>query len=241
MTTVTHARRKRGSITRSEIVSAALGLLDAEGEPALTFARLGAELKSSPTAVYRHFASRDELLQAIADHLDGISLAGYQPTDDWRVDLEDLAWRAWHTAEAHPAAAALTLTIVANGMNELRAVEWILRALAHAGLSGRPAVIQYQAYANTVLGAASAYGARLARAGSREVADGWIQVYTPTDPSLYPHAEAAKADLALVSYDEVFAAQVEMYMTALEFTVSRHASDAEHDQPTDAAAKTEPS
>ncbi|SIR81033.1 TetR/AcrR family transcriptional regulator [Microbacterium sp. RURRCA19A] len=221
MTEEIRTRRKRGSITRAEIVDAALRLMDGEGESALTFSRLGAELKSSPTAVYRHFTSRDELLAALADHLDGISLAGYEPTDDWRADLTDLAWRAWRTAEAHPAAAALTLLTVANSINELRAVEWILRAMDRAGLRGRAAVVQYQVYAQTVLGAASAYGARLISAGSREVADGWIQVYAPTDPSQYPHAEAAKADLAMMNYREVFAMQLEMYLSALELTVAR--------------------
>jgi AcrR family transcriptional regulator len=217
----TRARRKRGSISPEEIVNAALRLMDGEGESALTFARLGDELQSSPTAVYRHFSSRDQLLQALADHLDGISLEGYEPTGDWRADLTDLAWRAWRTAAAHPAAAARTLIMVANGVNELRAVEWILGALEVAGLRGRPAVIQYQVYANMVLAAASAHGARLASAGSREVADGWVQVYAPTDPSLYPHAEAAKAELALVNYEEVFANQLEMYLVALELAVAK--------------------
>jgi len=212
-------RRKRGSLSRAEIVDAALRLMDGEGESALTFSRLGAELKSSPTAVYRHFASREDLLLALADRLDGISLEGYEPTDDWRADLTDLAWRAWRTAEEHPAAAAVTLLMVANSINELRAVEWILRAMAVAGLRGRPAVMQYQVYTQMVLGTASAYGARLVHTGSREVADGWIQVYAPTDPSQYPHAEAAKAELAMMNYREVFAKQLDMYLAALELVV----------------------
>lgn len=221
MSEIARVRRKRGSLNREEIVAAALRLMDAEGDSALTFARLGDELRSSPTAVYRHFTSRSELLEAVGDHLDGISLEGYEPSDDWRADLSDLAWRAWRTASSHPAAAALTFTLVANGVNELRAVEWILRALAVAGLRGRRAVIQYQAYATMVLGAAASYGARIANGGSREVADGWIQVYAPTDPSLYPYAEAAKADLAFINYEEVFAVQLEMYLDALELAVAK--------------------
>jgi AcrR family transcriptional regulator len=221
MTQVAHVRRKRGSLSRDEIVAAALRLMDGEGESALTFSRLGEELRSSPTAVYRHFTSRNELLEALGDHLDGISLEGYEPTDDWRADLTDLAWRAWRTAAAHPSAAALSFTLVANGTNELRAVEWILRALAVAGLRGRIAVIHYQAYATMVLGAAASYGARLASAGPREVADGWIQVYAPSDPSLYPYAEAAKADLAFINYEEVFSVQLEMYLTALALATTK--------------------
>ena len=215
MADVTRPRRKRGSISQEEIVTAALRLIDAEGEPALTFSRLGDELKASPTAVYRHFASRYEVIRALADHLDGISIDGYVPTDDWRVDLRDLAWRAWRTALAHPAAAAQSLSIVTNGVNELRAVEWVLRAIHAAGFRGRAAVIQYQVYSNFVLGAASTLGARLSSPDGTGIEAGWIQVYAPKDPTQFPHAEAAKAELALVNYEEVFAKQVDMYLDAL--------------------------
>ncbi|MDQ0728826.1 TetR/AcrR family transcriptional regulator [Microbacterium sp. W4I20] len=196
-------------------MTAALRIMDAEGEPALTFSRLGEELKASPTAVYRHFASRHDVLTALADHLDGLSLEGYEPTDEWRADLEALAWRAWRTATSHPAAAATSFSLVTNSLNELRAVEWVLRALHQAGLQGRAAVIQYQVYSNLVLGSASAEGARLSSHDARQDETGWVQVYAPKDPSQFPYAEAAKADLAHVDADEVFAKQVEMYLDAL--------------------------
>lgn len=208
-------RRQRGSLSQEEIVAAALRILDTDGESALKFSRLGDELKSSPTAVYRHFASRLDVLIAVADHLDELSLDGYEPTDDFRTDLEDLAWRAWRTTTAHPAAAAATFSLVTNGPNELRAVEWVLRAMHMAGLRGRTAVIQYQVFANLVLGSASAQGARLSAPDPREVEKGWIQVYAPKDPAQFPYAEQAKVELALVDYDEVFAKQVEMYLDAL--------------------------
>jgi hypothetical protein len=87
--------------------------------------------------------------------------------------------------------------------------------------------MQYQVYTQMVLGTASAYGARLVNTGSREVADGWIQVYAPTDPSQYPHAEAAKADLAMMNYREVFAKQLEMYLAALELVVIAEGEESE--------------
>lgn len=208
------SRRKRGSLSAQEIVAAAIHLLDSEGDSALTFARLGQELKAAPTAVYRHFASRSDLVMAIADHLDGISLAGYEPTDDWRVDLEELAWRAWRLTCAHPAAASL-MGRVTNGPNELRAVDAILRALHHAGLRGREAVVQYQAYANLVIGTAAAHGARLSAATNGDAGSEWVQAYAPTDPHQYPYAEAARADLRLVDYEEVFATLVRIYLDAL--------------------------
>lgn len=214
------SRRKRGSLSSEQIVSAALSILDHEGESALTFSRLGEELQSAPTAVYRHFASREDLITAIADHLDGVSLAGYVPTDDWRTDLDDLAWRAWRTAVAHPAAAAVSLNLITNGMNELRAVDAVLRALHHAGLSGLEAVVQYQVYATMVLGAAAAHGGRLAALDGKRAAGGWVQVYAPLDPTEYPYAEALKSELRLVDYEVVFATQIEMYLEALALVAS---------------------
>lgn len=203
------SRRRRGSISRHEIVVAALRVLDTHGEHALTFAQLGKELVSAPTAVYRHFASRDDLILALGDHLDALSLAGYTPTDDWRADLIDLAWRAWRQAIEHPAASSIALGIVTNGTNELRAVESVLRALNKAGLHGRVAVVHYQVYSNLVLNAAAAHGSRLSRLTSdRE----WLQVYEPADPSQYPYATAAREDLKRLDYEEVFARQLEMFL-----------------------------
>lgn len=214
------ARRKRGSLSADEIVAAALSLLDDEGESALTFARLGEVLESAPTAVYRHFASRDDLIAAIADQLDALSLAGYEPTDDWRFDLDDLAWRAWRTASAHPAAASVSLHVTTNGVNELRAVDACLRALAAAGLTGRDAVVQYQVFANLVLGAASAQGARLATLDGRRTPEGWLQVYTYIDPGVFPHAEGLQAELRLVDYEVVFATLIGMYLDGLELVAA---------------------
>jgi AcrR family transcriptional regulator len=209
------SRRKRGSLSAEQIIDAALSILDHEGESALTFARLGEELQAAPTAVYRHFASREHLITAIADHLDGISLAGYVPTDDWRADLDNLAWRAWRTAVAHPAAAAISLNLITNGMNELRAVDAVLRALHHAGFSGTEAVLQYQVYATMVLGAAAANGGRLAALDGKRASGGWVQVYAPVNPVDYPYAEALKSELRLVDYEVVFATQITMYLDAL--------------------------
>lgn len=214
-------RRKRGSLTPDEIVAAAMALLDREGEGALTFSMLGKELAASPTAVYRHYASRAEVVAALADHLDELSLEGYEPTDDWRVDLEDLAWRAWRTALAHPAAAAIAMGVITNGVHELRAVDAVLRALDRAGLTGREAVLQYQVYANLVLGAAQGHAARVSSLGEARGQAGWVQVYTPTDPRQYPHAEAVKGELRLVDYEEVFGKMIQMYLDALSLTRQR--------------------
>ena len=82
-------------------------------------------------------------------------------------------------------------------------------------------MIQYQVFANLVLGSSSAEGARLSASDPREVKDGWVQVSAPKHPENFPYAEQAKAELALMNYEEVFAKQVEMYLDALEALASK--------------------
>lgn len=56
-------------LRRAEVVAAALELLDAEGLDGLTMRRLGARLNVQGGALYRHFPSKEALLDAMAEQL----------------------------------------------------------------------------------------------------------------------------------------------------------------------------
>jgi len=209
------ARARRGSLSQDRIVDAAMRLLDGEGESALTFSRLGHELRVTPTAIYRHFSSRDEIIAAIADHLDELSLEGYEPTDEWRADLTDLAVRAWETATGHPAAAAAAMFTVTSGIHELRAVDSVLRALHAAGLRDDVAVSYYRAFVSLFLGVSAAHAVRLSQQGRTLQTAEWTQVYRPTDPTRYPYAEAAKEQLRFTDPSEVYRMHIDMYLDSV--------------------------
>jgi AcrR family transcriptional regulator len=51
--------------------------------------KLGRALGSDPTALYRHFASKDDLVLAIADRLIEDSMAGLNPSECWVSTLVD--------------------------------------------------------------------------------------------------------------------------------------------------------
>jgi AcrR family transcriptional regulator len=55
------------SLSRARIVAAAIEILDAAGEDALTFRALSARLRTGPGAIYWHVAGKDELLAAATD------------------------------------------------------------------------------------------------------------------------------------------------------------------------------
>jgi AcrR family transcriptional regulator len=79
-------RMPRDTLTRDQIVKAAIDLLDAEGLPGLNMRALGKRLGSAATAVYWHVGSKDNL----------ITLAGDQVWNE--IALPDLTATHWRTA-----------------------------------------------------------------------------------------------------------------------------------------------
>ena len=79
-------RVARETLSRQQIVSAALGLLDAEGLEGLNMRALGKRLDSAATAVYWHVDSKEGLIALAADRA-------------WvEVELPDPAEVGWRTA-----------------------------------------------------------------------------------------------------------------------------------------------
>src|SRR5207244_1223791 len=64
-------RSARGTLSRDRLVTAALELVEAAGLDGLSMRALGAHLGVDPTAVYRYFRAKDELLEALADSVVG--------------------------------------------------------------------------------------------------------------------------------------------------------------------------
>src|SRR5580698_4870789 len=100
-------RRTRGSLNQRVILDAAFAVTERGGLEAATFQALGAELGAHPTAVYRHFRDKDELLLAMIDALHAETLAGLPAsTGDWAADLAAVAHRTHAVFMKHPSIAA---------------------------------------------------------------------------------------------------------------------------------------
>src|SRR2546421_3525256 len=94
---------RRGFLTAELIVEESLRLLDADGVAGFSMPKLGRALGADPTAVYRHFASKDDLVLAIADRLISEATDGLTPSECWVETLIDAARRLRRTYRAHPA------------------------------------------------------------------------------------------------------------------------------------------
>jgi len=56
--------RRDESLSREQIIEAAIELLDSGGEPGLTFRNLSERLATGPGAIYGHVANKNDLLEA---------------------------------------------------------------------------------------------------------------------------------------------------------------------------------
>lgn len=132
------APRKRTALTREAIIEAALYLCSPEGGGSLTFARLGKELGADPTAVYRHFRDKDELVLALTDVLidEAVALAARarHTPEQWRESLTDTAMAIRRVHLARPALAALCAVRTTASPSETESVERIIALLHRAGL-----------------------------------------------------------------------------------------------------------
>src|SRR3954452_9449146 len=93
-------------LDQERILSAAEAIVAGEGVGKLTMRRIGAELGADPTAVYRHFRNKDELLKQLADRMFG-TLPEVDPALDWRDQLKVDLRHGLDRYRTHPDLAAL--------------------------------------------------------------------------------------------------------------------------------------
>jgi AcrR family transcriptional regulator len=135
------ARRPRGSLTPEVILDAAEAVA-AQGFDALSMRAVAARLGAVPMALYNHFATKDELVDALLDRV----LSRFEPapgTDDWTDDLRRFARAHRRLLVEHPWAVAPLFTRPNPGMSSVRIGEHALAILRRGGLSKARAVAAF--------------------------------------------------------------------------------------------------
>ena len=149
---MTLMRRTRGSLNQQVILDAAFVVTERGGIEAVTFQALGTELGAHPTAIYRHFRDKDELLLAMIDALHARVLAGLPDlTDDWAADLAAVAHRTHAVFLRYPSIAAHAYR-TARRAHEFRIVDRIIGCMRRAGLDDGQAARCYRVFGDFVLG-----------------------------------------------------------------------------------------
>jgi AcrR family transcriptional regulator len=125
----------RGRLNRDRILRAAVEFADKDGVGALTVRELAGRLGFEAMALYRHVASKDEILAGMMD----VVLADLEPihaSGDWASAIRKGALQLHGLLTAHPWAAGL-FTRPTAGMQpaRIRFMESLLACLAEAGFS----------------------------------------------------------------------------------------------------------
>ena len=200
-----HHGRHRGELSRELIVTESLRLLDTNGMAGFSLPKLGRALGADPTAVYRHFASKDDLVLAIADRLNEESAEGLVPSDCWVDTLTETVRRVRATYLAHPAAASLSAYRTTQGPAEMHAVNIIIGAVLAAGFDGAEATLVYRAVADFSLYWAGCEASFLAMDEQLQKNDrsAW-GAYLTVDRADYPNIWQVRTELPEVRDDDIF-------------------------------------
>lgn len=214
---------KRVSLSRQVILDTAMRLADSEGTTSLTLARLGRALGADPTALYRHFRNKDELLLAMGDQLMAEAVAGIEPGRTWLDTLRSAAWSMRRAYLARPALGAQSAARFTGGEAELRLVDTITAELTKAGLEPEAATRHCRAFAEVVLGHIGITATLLSLSPAQQEQDVAIgqRVYaTPAPRPAQRSAARAHVATALEDENEVFRTVLETYLDGLRSTVT---------------------
>jgi DNA-binding transcriptional regulator YhcF (GntR family) len=135
--TAAPARRPAATrrLRRDQVLRTAIGIADDEGLDAVSMRRLAAELGVGPMSLYRHVATKDELVAAMADDIFVRAELPVPGPDGWRAKLDLVARQHWELCRRHfwlPRAVSFTRPLPVPGM--MAHTEWTLRALDGLGL-----------------------------------------------------------------------------------------------------------
>jgi AcrR family transcriptional regulator len=90
------------ALSRAAIVREAIVMLDAEGVEALSMRKLGTRLNTAATSLYRHVATKDELMELAMDEIFGEVVVPDASGTGWRVAASEASRSFRATALRHP-------------------------------------------------------------------------------------------------------------------------------------------
>src|SRR5580692_8474430 len=212
------AERRTDALSKDRIVEAAIEILDAEGEGALTFRALTARLATGSGAIYWHVANKNDLLAATTNDVIARVMTEVAGGAEPREAIRAIALGVFDSFDAHPwVGAQLSREPWHSAM--LQIFEGIGQQLQALGVPERAQFDCASALLNYILGLAGQYaaGARLVPRGTDRTAfltafaDQWAQL----DPAEYPFVRRVAAQLPGHDDREQFLAGVNLILAGI--------------------------
>jgi AcrR family transcriptional regulator len=174
-----------GTITRDDIIQAAVKIVSAGGSQEMTIRSLAAELGVAPMSLYRHIRDKDDLLDEVVDRLLAPDWRPSAAEDDWQAWLIEAAAKLRQFLVSQPAALHVYLSHPVISPAAIGRMNAMLDVLRRTGADEATARRAYGALHTYTIGFAALEASRAGWApDSREGASGLAQqlaAYTTTE------------------------------------------------------------
>lgn len=203
--------RDQPALSREQIVTEAIKLLDTDGLDALSMRNLGKRLDAAATSLYRHVANKDELIELAIDEVHGEIEVPPVAGTEWRAGVSTCARSSLAMIANHPWVAAVLGQIGLSylGPNVMRMSDGMLALFEKGGFDvpGSDRALRIvQAYIIGSGVAVAGWQTSLARSGlSNEQWAEQIQPVVMAAAAPYPRLIASLEAAAADTVDDLFA------------------------------------
>ena len=149
-----------GTISREDIVQAAVEIVRAGGYEEMTIRSLAAELGVAPMSLYRHIRDKDDLLAEVVDRLLAPAWRPSAAEDDWQAWLIEAAAKLRHFLVAQPAALHVYLSHPVASPAAIERMNTMLDVLRRTGADEETARRAYGALHTYTIGFAALEASR---------------------------------------------------------------------------------
>jgi AcrR family transcriptional regulator len=149
-----------GTISRQQIIDAAVGVVNSAGYEEMTIRGLAAELGVAPMSLYRHVRDKDDLLDEVVDRLLSKAWRPRASPDDWHGWVLEAADKLRHFLVSEPAALHVYLQHPVVSPIAIERMEAMMRVLRSAGAEDAEAMRAYAAVHTYTIGFAALEASR---------------------------------------------------------------------------------
>lgn len=203
------SRRARNSLTVDAILDAAEQVATT-GFEALTVRAVAVALGAAPMSLYRYFATKDELVNALLNRVLGRFIPPPE-TADWPDDLAAFARNHRQLLREHPWAITPLIGHPYPGASALPIGEAALRILERAGITGDAAVAAFSGIVALNYGWSSFV---LAREAAEAAGGGAVQL--PSAPPEFPLTAAAAGPMNRYGSEEHYERTLRQLLAGIE-------------------------
>ncbi|WP_454115055.1 TetR/AcrR family transcriptional regulator [Microbacterium lacticum] len=218
---VKSAVRTKVKLDPERIIAAGLELAARPGVSAISVRELGTMLGADPTAIYRHFRSKDDLMRSLLDHILGSALAEVDADAAWDDRLRQLTARTIDWFVRYPAIGVEAVVLTTHGPGELGAIELMLDAFTEAGLDEDQIVDHYALMASHNLSGATGVARARGETPAADADEGaWLDEALIVDPRKYPKIAKFAVQLGELRDIDLLLRGVEMIIESAKRTAA---------------------